>query len=133
MGTNVQNRLTIAAELKKRLPRGKYEIFPNRNARDAIGKPTLIMARQAISPMLATSRKAYRMDAFQLVVVSHKDDEGVMEDLIDEVLDALEDIDDVFFETAEASTFNEVHRAYDVKFGYRNNRQTQSTTTQKEA
>lgn len=119
-----QTRNLLAAELTKHLPKRKYLIFPNAADRDAIGKPTLILVRDSIQPLPEMSFSAYRANTFQLLVISPRiDDDDFIDDLADEVLDALALIPGAFFSLAQRRTYGESNPAYEITVTFPDDRQ----------
>jgi hypothetical protein len=121
--STVRTRTFLAKALEDALPKRKYVIFPDSLNRDAIGKPTLVLVRDAIQPM-PEAPGSFRANTFGLFVVSDRvADADYLDDLVDEVLDALTSIPNALFSQAERRPFSDTNPAYEITVTFPDDRQ----------
>jgi hypothetical protein len=132
VSTVKHTRRIIFEKLSALLPKDKYVFIPESKTVDAIAKPTLLLTRSRIQPLPEVAISAYRANEFQLFVVSPSQSEDTLDDLVDEVLDAIAKIPNAFFSDATAGAFQD-KPAYEITVTFPDDRQTPITTAQKEA
>jgi hypothetical protein len=121
--STVRTRTFLAKQLEDALPKRKYVIFPNSDKRDEYGKPTLILNRSGIQP-LPEAPLVIRANEYQLLVVSDMviGADDYLDDLVDEVIDALGEIPLAHFQSAERRIHDE-HPAYEITLAIPDDRQ----------
>jgi hypothetical protein len=117
-------RRKLAKELETRLPKGKYLVYADGADRDDIGKPTIVMQRARVEPS-PTAPRAYRLNRFVMFVISDKatDAEDYLDNLADQVIDALSDIPGADFEYADRQTYGNSYPAYQISVVLQDDRQ----------
>jgi hypothetical protein len=124
--TSVQTRNRLAAELTRVLPKNKFLIFTDGQNRDDIGKPTILIQRDSIQP-LPEAPRAFRANNFKVIVVSHlitgDKAEDTLDNLVDEVLDAIVEIPAAFFTLAQHVIYGDTNPAYEITVTFPDDRQ----------
>jgi hypothetical protein len=92
-----------------------FSMFPDPNSiRDLPTRPTLVLIRSTVEKLPAAPRASYS-NALTLVLIDNRtEDEDHLDDLLDAVLAALDDVPAVIFTTATRSTYGDSNPAYEI-------------------
>lgn len=114
MGALAMARQQLAEALEAELG-GAWDLFPDPNTlRDTITRPAIIISRSKVEPLPAAP-VGHLLNTFTLSLIDNKTaDEDHLDDLLSDLLDALQDVAQVTWTDATRATFNGTNPAYEI-------------------
>ena len=116
MASTLNARNTLALALKPALGR-KFNIFPAPSSLDTITKPTLVLVRNTVEKLPAAPG-GHLLNTFGLWVICPltltEKSEDALDDLLDEVTEALDEISATNWTSADRDLWNETNPAYRI-------------------
>lgn len=115
-----ESRKQLSKALAAKLPRRIWAHFPDARTLDAITKPTLQLVRTKVQPSPAAPRSGVRLSTFSLQVIAPENaSDDQLEDWLEEVLAALDEVTDIIWTEAERGVWpatEATNPAYSIPF-----------------
>lgn len=111
-------RKAITDAIGPLLPSKKYSIFPTAGGKNAFTKPTILLERSELATLKEAPLSGTFISTYTLLIISHHliadDPEDFLDDICDEVLEALEDSKIAVWTDAKRVVYNGTNPCYNV-------------------
>lgn len=113
MSTMAQVRNTLTSTLKPALGK-RFVIFPQGNGVDEVTKPTLLLERTRVEKLPQAPRSAHQNFFDVILLVPSNSSEDYLDDVLEDVLEAFDDLPDALWSSAERAVFEAVYPCYRI-------------------
>jgi hypothetical protein len=121
MATLAGVRATLTDSLTDALP--GWALFPSgERVRDTVTEPTAFLTRTAVTKLAAAPLGFYENEMTLTVISPNPDSEDALDDLLDEFLEALDEVANVRWSNAQRAVYGSSNPAYQITITVHSNR-----------